>query len=185
MKFVQTDISEVIIVEPTLHKDSRGYFAEIYRQNIYYEELGVNFVQENLSVSSKNVLRGLHYQLVQPQAKLVQVLQGAVLDVAVDIRQGSPTFGKYVTAELTGENHKQLFIPEGFAHGFLVLSEEVMFSYKCSNYYAPKYECGIAWNDPTIGIKWQVSNPILSDKDKSLAFLSEISQEKLPNYCIL
>lgn len=184
MKFSQTDIPEVMIIEPTLYKDQRGYFAEMYRQDIYTEKLHVNFVQDNLSISSKDVLRGLHYQLHKPQAKLVHVLKGSVLDVAVDIRYGSPTFGKYVSVELTAENHKQLFMPEGFAHGFIVRSEKVIFSYKCSNYYDPNDEIGIAWNDPTLAIDWQIANPILSDKDRKLRFLSDISLENLPKYSL-
>ncbi len=182
MNFTTTNISDVFIIEPTLFKDSRGYFAETYRQNIYTDKLKVNFVQDNISASTKNVLRGLHYQLYQPQAKLVFVIKGAVLDVAVDIRQGSPTFGQHVVVELTEDNHKQLFLPAGFAHGFVVLSDKVVFAYKCSNYYDKESEYGIAWNDPDLDIDWQVTDPILSHKDNHYKTLSEIPSELLPTY---
>lgn len=184
MKFTSTKIPEVYIIEPTLHGDARGYFSETYRENLYDEKLQVQFVQDNLSSSTKAVLRGLHYQLKKPQAKLVYVIQGAVLDVAVDVRKGSPTFGQYVTVELTDENHLQLFIPEGFAHGFCVLSETAVFAYKCSNYYSQPDEQGIAWNDPMLAIDWKTPNPILSDKDRLLKNLSDMPDELLPQYLL-
>lgn len=182
MQYLATSIPEVFIIEPTVHKDQRGYFMEAYRENSYHEKLSVNFVQDNLSISSKGVLRGLHYQLTKPQAKLVYVIQGAVVDVAVDVRQGSPTFGQHVAVELTGENHRQLFVPEGFAHGFCVLSETVIFAYKCSNYYDKQDEQGIAWNDPQLAINWQTSAPILSDKDQHNVNLADMPLANLPNY---
>jgi dTDP-4-dehydrorhamnose 3,5-epimerase len=182
MQYLATSIPEVFIIEPTVHKDQRGYFMETYRENSYHEKLSVNFVQDNLSISSKGVLRGLHYQLTKPQAKLVYVIQGAVLDVAVDVRQGSPTFGQHVAVELTGDNHRQLFVPEGFAHGFCVLSDTVIFAYKCSNYYDKQDEQGIAWDDPDLAINWQALAPILSDKDQHNVTLADMPLAKLPNY---
>ena len=182
MNFINTDIPEVFIIEPTLHQDQRGYFAETYRQNVYQKKLRVNFVQDNLSASTQHVLRGLHYQLEKPQAKLVYVIQGSVLDVAVDIRKNSPTFGQSVVVELTEQNHRQLFVPAGFAHGFVVLSEIVIFTYKCSEYYNIEDEYGIIWNDPDLNIDWRVTSPILSDKDQRLVKLSEIPTNLLPSY---
>jgi dTDP-4-dehydrorhamnose 3,5-epimerase len=173
MKFSKTTIPDVWIIEPAVFKDSRGYFMEVYKQAIFEQHIGkINLIQENESCSTKGVLRGLHYQL-EPfsQAKLVRVIQGAVLDVAVDIRRGSPTFGQYVAIELSAENRRQLFIPRGFAHGFKVLSDEVIFTYKVDSPYNPLNERGIQYNDPAIGINWNSENNeplILSDKDKKL-----------------
>jgi len=173
MKYIKTNIPDVWIIEPVVFKDSRGYFMEVYKQPEFEQHIGsVPFMQENESCSTKGVLRGLHYQLAPfAQAKLVRVIQGAVLDVAVDIRQGSPTFGQYVAIELTEENKYQLYIPQGFAHGFRVLSDQVIFTYKVDNPYNPDYERGIQYNDPAIGINWQIGQDeavILSDKDKNL-----------------
>ncbi|PCI36717.1 MAG: dTDP-4-dehydrorhamnose 3,5-epimerase [Elusimicrobia bacterium] len=166
MKFIPTEIPEVILVEPDVFGDSRGFFLESYHEE-KYREGGISgpFVQDNHSRSVKGVLRGLHAQVKRPQGKLVRVLQGAVFDVAVDIRRGSPTFGKWVGAELTGENHKQLWVPPGFAHGFLTLSESADFAYKCTNFYYPEDEVGILWSDPAIGIDWGALEPSLSEKD--------------------
>ena len=175
MKFSRAEISDVIIIEPKVFSDERGYFFESFKQNELKEFLGydVNFCQDNESKSSYGVLRGLHYQ--EPpfeQAKLVRVIQGSVLDVAVDIRQDSPTFGKYISIELSEENKKQLFIPKGFAHGFVVLSENAVFSYKADNYYSKDFERGIAYNDPNIGINWKLkSNLIISERDRKNQFL--------------
>lgn len=159
MKFIRTAIPDVVICEPTVRGDDRGYFIETFRQDKLEDFLGfpINFCQDNESKSSFGVLRGLHYQLPPfAQTKLVRVLQGKVLDVAVDIRKGSPTFGQEVAIELSGENRKQLFIPKGFAHGFMVLSEKAVFAYKVDNYYHPDSDRGIAFNDPALGIDWQL-----------------------------
>ena len=158
MKVIQTTIPEVVIIEPDVFGDSRGYFFESYSQKKFDELVRpVRFVQDNESKSKYGVLRGLHFQKGKDaQSKLVRVVKGRVLDVAVDIRKGSPTFGKYVAVELTEDNHRQLFVPRGFAHGFSVLSDEAIFQYKCDNLYAPHAEGAIAWNDPEIGIDWQL-----------------------------
>ena len=172
MEFIQQQIPEVMLIKPTVHPDKRGYFSETFRQDLFEAAIGysVNFVQDNESNSAQGVLRGLHYQLPPfAQAKLVRVIEGSVLDVAVDIRRSSSTFGQHVAAELTGENKHQLFIPHGFAHGFVVLSEYATFAYKVDNYYAPDYDRGLAFNDSALGIDWQL--PLqqlqLSEKDKS------------------
>ena len=177
MKFIRTEISDVIIIEPKVYGDERGYFVETFRADKLEEFLGckIDFCQDNESKSSRGVLRGLHYQLHPfAQTKLVRVIKGRVLDVAVDIRKGSPTFGRYVAVELSGDNKKQLFIPRGFAHGFLVLEDDTIFAYKVDNYYAPDYDRGIAYNDSNIRINWQLSinELILSDKDKKQPKLS-------------
>lgn len=184
MRIIETEIPDVLIIEPRIFKDGRGYFFESYSQKEFTEKVGkVDFVQDNESRSIYGVLRGLHFQ--KPpfcQSKLVRVIRGAVLDVAVDIRKGSPTFGKYVSVELSEDNHKQLFIPRGFAHGFSVLTDEVIFQYKCDNFYAPFYEGAIAWDDPDIGIDWKVpaEKVLLSEKDKHHSRLKDA--EWLFNY---
>ena len=169
MKVIKTAIEDVVIIEPDVFGDSRGYFFESYSQKKFDEQVRkIEFVQDNESKSRYGVLRGLHFQKGKDaQSKLVCVVKGRVLDVAVDIRKGSPTFGHYVAVELTEENHRQLFVPRGFAHGFSVLSEEAMFQYKCDNLYAPHAEGGIAWDDPDIGIDWQLpaEDVLLSAKD--------------------
>ena len=166
----QTEIPGVVIIEPKVFGDERGYFFESWSQKDFDEQVRpIKFVQDNESKSCYGVLRGLHFQKgMYSQSKLVRVVKGKVLDVAVDIRKGSPTFGKHVAVELTAENHRQFFIPRGFAHGFVVLSEEAVFQYKCDNLYAPKEEGAIAWNDPDLKIDWKVSDDkvILSAKDK-------------------
>ena len=171
MRVIETDIEGVVIIEPDVFGDSRGYFFESYSQKKFDEQVRpVRFVQDNESKSKYGVLRGLHFQKGKnAQSKLVRVIKGRVLDVAVDIRKGSPTFGKYVAVELTEDNHRQLFVPRGFAHGFSVLSEEVIFQYKCDNLYAPESEGAIAWNDPDIGIDWQLptEDVLLSAKDST------------------
>lgn len=169
MKVIKTDLEGVVIIEPEIFGDSRGYFMESFSQRVFEREVAsVCFVQDNRSYSRYGVVRGLHYQR-EPyaQSKLVSCVVGRVLDIAVDIREGSPTYGKHVAVELSAENHRQLFIPKGFAHGFAVLSEEALFEYKCDEFYHPEAECGIAWNDPNIGIDWRLPKEdiILSKKD--------------------
>ena len=172
MKFTSQSIPDVVLIEPTVHGDNRGYFIETFRQDLFEEAVGyqVNFIQDNESKSTKGVLRGLHYQLPPyAQAKLVRVIEGSALDVVVDIRKSSPTFGQSVAIELTADNKHQLFIPHGFAHGFVVLSDSAIFAYKVDNYYAPEHDRGIAFNDKDLAIDWQLPLEILklSDKDKS------------------
>ena len=178
MKFTPQSIPEVILIEPTVHGDDRGYFVETFRQDLFEKSVGykVNFIQDNESKSTKGVLRGLHYQLPPyTQAKLVRVIEGSVLDVAVDIRKSSPTFGQHVAVELTGENKHQLFIPHGFAHGFVVLSNSATFAYKVDNYYAPEHDRGVAFDDAKLAIDWQLAleELHLSDKDKINPNLSD------------
>ncbi len=170
MNIIKTSIEGVVILEPRIFADDRGYFFESFSQKVFDELVRpIRFVQDNESKSKYGVLRGLHFQKGEhAQSKLVRVVKGKVLDVAVDVRRGSPTFGKYVSVELSQENKRQFFIPRGFAHGFAVLSQEAVFQYKCDNYYAPESEGAIAWNDPDIGIDWRVeaSDILLSEKDK-------------------
>ncbi len=168
MNVIKTSIPDVLIIEPKVFGDSRGFFYESFNQQAFNKAIGldVNFVQDNHSRSAKGVLRGLHYQIKQPQGKLVRVTSGAVFDVAVDIRKSSPTFGRWVSAELSEENHRQMWIPVGFAHGFLVLSDSADFLYKTTDYYAPESERCILWNDPDMDICWPLENdPQLSVKD--------------------
>ena len=179
--FIKTAIDGMFIIEPTVFGDERGYFLETY----HYEEfkaagIDANFVQDNQSKSKKGVLRGLHFQTKNPQGKLVRVINGEVFDVGVDLREGSPTFGKWVGATLSAENKRQLYIPEGFAHGFLVLSEEAEFVYKCTNFYDPKNEGGIIYNDPDINISWPISDDmtiLLSSKDQLLPTFNEYAKK--------
>lgn len=180
MKVIKTSIEDVVIIEPDVFGDARGYFFESYSQRRFDEQVRpVKFVQDNESKSRYGVLRGLHFQKGKDaQSKLVRVVKGRVLDVAVDIRRASPTFGKYVAVELSEDNHRQLFIPRGFAHGFSVLSEEAVFQYKCDNLYAPQSEGAIAWNDPEIGIDWglKAEDILLSAKDAAHPLLSEAEE---------
>ena len=177
MNIIETDIKGVMIIEPRLFSDERGHFFESFNQNIFVEKVcKTMFVQDNESKSSYGVIRGLHFQKPPfAQSKLVRVVKGAVLDVAVDIRRNSPFFGKHVSVELTEDNHRQLFIPRGFAHGFSVLSEEVVFQYKCDNLYAPQCEGAIAWNDPDLGIDWKIpmEKVVLSEKDSCHSVLKD------------
>ena len=177
MNYIETEIQGVYVLEPRVFQDARGYFMETWNQADFDKHIGkVTFIQDNESKSSYGVLRGLHYQKGEfSQAKLVRVIKGRVLDVAVDIRKSSPTFGKYVLAELSEENKRQLFIPRGFAHGFLVLSDEAVFTYKVDNVYAPQAEAGIKWNDEDIAIEWPIDpkDLILSDKDTRALSLKE------------
>ena len=183
MKTHKTELDGVLIIELNIFDDQRGYFFEIYSQN-RYQEIGIksNFVQDNLSFSKKGTLRGLHYQHPHDQAKLVQVIQGEVFDVVVDLRRRSPTFGKWIGQYLSGENKKQIFIPEGFAHGFCVLSDTALFHYKCSDFYAPACEGGMLWSDPDVAIDWPLESPMVSEKDAGYSCLKDIAEDKLPSY---
>lgn len=178
MKVIRTDIEGLAVIEPKVFSDERGYFFEAFNQKAFNEEVGpVEFVQDNESKSSYGVVRGLHFQRPPySQAKLVRVVKGRVLDVAVDLREGSPTYGKHFSVELSDENHRMLFIPRGFAHGFSVLSEEVIFQYKCDNYYHPESEGAVAWNDPDLGIDWGIpaDKVILSAKDAKNPLLKDM-----------
>lgn len=177
MEYIKTDIEGVYVIEPRVFNDARGYFFEAWKQAEFNDHIGkVDFIQDNESKSSFGVLRGLHYQKGEySQAKLVRVIKGKVMDVAVDIRKSSPTFGKYVMAELSEENKRQFFIPRGFAHGFLVLSEEAIFTYKVDNPYAPQAETGIRWNDPNLNIEWPIdpAQVLTSEKDLNQPFLKD------------
>lgn len=183
MKFIETALPGCLVIEPQVFGDARGFFYESYNE-AKYREAGIDrrFVQANVSRSARGVLRGLHYQWPYPQGKLVGVLEGEVYDVAVDIRRGSPTFGQWAGVMLTAENHRHLWIPEGFAHGFCVLSEFATFSYQCTELYDAKVEGGVRWNDPAIGIDWPVSEPLLSDKDSKTPLLADVSPDRLPEY---
>ena len=169
MNVIRTAIPEVVLIEPKVFGDARGFFFESFNQKAFNDATGTNhqFVQDNHSRSAQGVLRGLHYQIQQPQGKLVRVVRGAVIDVAVDIRKSSPTFGQWVAEELSEDNHRQLWVPPGFAHGFVVLSEMAEFLYKTTDYYAPAFERCIAWDDPTLAIDWKLAGrqPLLSAKD--------------------
>ena len=180
MKIVETSLPGVLLIQPDVFGDSRGYLFESWNER-RYSELGFrhNFVQDNLSLSRKGTLRGLHLQNPNPQGKLVSVLRGKVFDVAVDVRAGSPSFGRWFGTFLSEENHHQLYIPEGFAHGFCVTSEEALFTYKCTNFYSPKTEICIAWNDPDIGIDWPIETPIISEKDALGIRLKAINAHQL------
>ena len=183
MNVVETALPGVLIVEPKVFGDDRGYFLETWQQQRYQDAgIAVNFVQDNLSYSQHGVLRGLHYQHENTQGKLVYVLQGSVFDVAVDIRKNSPHFGNWVGVELSADNKRQLYVPEGFAHGFCVTSEAALFAYKCTDQYNPSAELSILWNDPEIGVQWPVDDPILSDKDVKGIGLDSVPKDKLPVY---
>lgn len=184
MEFIKQSISDVVLIKPKVHGDHRGYFVETFRQDKFEQAFGykVNFCQDNESKSTKGVLRGLHFQLPPfAQSKLVRVIEGEVLDVVVDIRQGSPTFGQHVAVRLSGDNKHQLFIPRGFAHGFVVLSESAIFSYKVDNYYSPECDRGLAFNDPALGIDWglPLEQLKLSEKDLKQPGLVDINDECL------
>ena len=180
MKVVETDIPGLLIFEPAVHGDERGFFVETWNQRRYAEHgIDAAFVQDNLSFSRRGTLRGLHFQNPQPQGKLVYVLQGEVFDVAVDIRHGSPTFGRFEAVTLSAENKRQFYVPPGFAHGFCVTSEAALFAYKCTGYYSAASEGSVLWNDPDLAIRWPVSDPKLSEKDRRAPRLREISPERL------
>jgi dTDP-4-dehydrorhamnose 3,5-epimerase len=183
MKVTETKLPGVLIIEPRVFPDGRGYFFESYHRERYGQyRIRDEFVQDNLSYSVKDTLRGLHYQSPHSQAKLVQVLSGEVFDVAVDIRSGSPTFGQWEGVILSSENRKQFYMPKGIAHGFCVLSDTAVFSYKCDDFYAPDCEGGILWSDPALGIEWPVNAPLLSEKDGRFFCLKDIPCERLPVY---
>ena len=183
LQITETSLPGVLLLQPRLFGDSRGFFMETYRQNVL-AEAGIReaFVQDNHSRSSRGVLRGLHYQLRQPQAKLCRVVQGEVLDIVVDIRLGSLTFGKWVSVVLSGENHAQLYIPKGFAHGFAVRSETADFLYKCSDYFDASDDRGVLWNDPDLAIDWDTPSPIISEKDQRYLPLARIAPDQLPRH---
>jgi len=183
MNIIKTNLPGVLIIEPRVFPDGRGFFFETYHRNRYGEcGMGNDFVQDNLSYSVKDTLRGLHYQHPHSQAKLVQVLSGEAFDVAVDIRIGSPTFGQWAGVRLSSENKKQFYIPRGFAHGFCVLSDTALFSYKCDDFYAPDCEGGILWSDPELAIDWPVKGSLLSEKDNKYPCLKDIPKDRLPVY---
>jgi dTDP-4-dehydrorhamnose 3,5-epimerase len=182
MRVLTTTLRGVLLIEPEVHGDSRGYFLETWHHQRYAAAgLDVTFVQDNLSFSQRNTLRGLHYQHPHGQGKLVYVLAGEVLDVAVDIRNGSPTFGRWFSAALSSQNHRQLYLPPGFAHGFCVTSESALVAYKCTEFYDPQAEKSICWNDPDLAIAWPVTEPILSAKDQAAPLLRHLPAERLPS----
>ena len=183
MKVIETALPGALILEPQVFGDARGFFYESYNEAKYCAA-GVDhrFVQSNVSRSARGVLRGLHYQWPNPQGKLVSVLEGEVYDVAVDIRRGSPTFGQSIGVMLTADNHRHFWVPEGFAHGFCVLSEFATFTYQCTALYEPKADAGIRWNDAALGIDWPLSEPLLSDKDGKTPLLEDVPPERLPVY---
>jgi dTDP-4-dehydrorhamnose 3,5-epimerase len=183
MKVIETALPGALILEPQVFGDARGFFYESYNE-AKYRAAGVDhrFVQSNVSRSARGVLRGLHYQWPNPQGKLVSVLEGEVYDVAVDIRRGSPTFGQSVGVMLTADNHRHFWVPEGFAHGFCVLSKFATFTYQCTALYDPKADAGIRWNDAALGIDWPISEPLLSDKDGKTPLLGDVPPERLPAY---
>lgn len=183
MNVIETKLPGVLILEPRVFSDQRGFFVETFRETALHEAgIGETFVQDNHSRSSKGILRGLHYQLVQPQGKLVRVSRGKVFDVAVDVRKDSPTFGQWFGAVLDDESLRMMYVPPGYAHGFVVPSEVADFIYKCTNYYHAESEQCITWNDPDIGITWPISDVSLSTKDQSAPNLSQQPAEKLPSY---
>ena len=183
MKVIESNLPGVLIIEPQVFGDTRGYFLETWNQ-ARYEQAGLSarFVQDNVSYSARDTLRGLHFQNPNPQGKLVYVLQGEVFDAAIDIRVGSPTFGRWTGVTLSGENKRQMYIPEGFAHGFCVTSEHALFAYKCTDIYNPTAEVSILWNDPDIGIDWPVTSPILSGRDRNAPRLKEMPTDRLPQF---
>lgn len=183
MKIHETKLPGVVIIEPAVFGDARGFFMETWHRKRYAETgLPASFVQDNLSFSVRGTLRGLHFQHPHAQGKLVFVLQGEVFDVAVDIRIGSPTFGQWAGITLSADNKRQLYIPAGFAHGFCVVSETTLFAYKCTEFYNPQTEGGIIWNDPGIGITWPIEAPVLSEKDKNYPRLKDLPPGQLPQY---
>ena len=183
MKVIGTSLPGCLVIEPAVFGDGRGYFFETWNADRYGEHgLPTKFVQSNVSSSARGVLRGLHYQWPNPQGKLVTVLEGEVYDVAVDIRRGSPHFGRWAAVVLSAENKRQLWIPEGFAHGFVVLSERALFSYLCTAQYDKAADAGVRWDDAAIGIDWPVGEPLLSDKDAKAPFLADVTEDRLPIY---
>jgi len=180
MKVTTCEISGLLVLEPKIYTDNRGFFLETWNKNRYHDfGLGVDFVQDNLSFSKRGILRGLHFQNPKPQGKLVQVLDGEVFDVAVDLRQSSPTFGRWHALVLSAEKKRQFYVPHGFAHGFVVLSESALFQYKCTEFYSSEYELSIRWDDPDIGIEWPVEPPIVSEKDAKGLRLRDLRPDQL------
>jgi dTDP-4-dehydrorhamnose 3,5-epimerase len=180
---IETSLPGVWELRPEVFRDSRGFFMETYHRERFAQlDIACSFVQDNHSRSAKGTLRGLHYQLHHPQAKLCRVVEGKALDVAVDVRLGSPTFGKYTSVLLSADDHNQIYVPGGFAHGFLALTDSVQFLYKCSDFYDPADEHGVSWNDPNINISWGVPNPLISEKDSKFPGLADIPREFLPRY---
>ena len=184
MRIIPTALSDALVIEPQVFGDARGFFFESFNRRAFRKATGLDldFVQDNVSRSSQGVLRGLHYQIEQPQGKLVRCIAGEVYDVAVDIRAGSPHFGRAVGLSISAENKRQFYIPPGFAHGFCVTSEAALFVYKCTEFYDPALEGCVRWDDPQLEIDWPVPEPLLSDKDKVAPLLKEIPQDKLPQY---
>lgn len=181
MKTIETKLSGCVVIEPAVFDDSRGFFFEAWNAGRFAERgIPANFVQSNVSSSSKDVLRGLHYQWPRPQGKLVSVLLGEVWDVVVDLRRGSPTFGQWEKFLLSAANRRQVWIPEGFAHGFLVVSENALFNYLCTDVYVKEADAGVRWNDPAIGVDWGLDAPLLSDKDTHAPLLADIAEDRLP-----
>lgn len=181
MKIIETKLPGAVVLEPAVFGDARGFFMETWNAERFGAHgLPTKFVQSNVSSSAKGVLRGLHYQWPRPQGKLVSVLQGEVLDVAVDIRRGSPTFGQWEAVILSEENKRQFWVPEGFAHGFAVLSDMAVFSYLCTDVYVKEADAGVRWNDPAIGVDWKIDAPLLSDKDTRARLLADIVEDRLP-----
>tara|TARA_B100000959_G_C14897257_1_gene589304 strand:+ start:148 stop:753 length:606 start_codon:yes stop_codon:yes gene_type:complete len=183
LKLINTSIPDVLLIEPKVYDDSRGFFLETFHQK-KYTDVGINktFVQDNYSHSKQRILRGLHYQLLHPQGKLIFVLRGEIFDVAVDIRRGSSTFGKWFGANLSAKNKRQIYVPDGFAHGFCVLSESAEVMYKCTDFYDAEDEHGIFWSDETLAIDWPVKTPVLSEKDSKFQRFTEIPEKDLPIY---
>jgi len=183
LRVLETGLDGVVIIEPSVHGDERGFFQESWKASNYGRHgLPVSFEQANISRSARGVLRGLHYQYRQPQGKLVSVLEGRIFDVAVDIRRGSASFAQWAGVELSAENHRQLYIPEGFAHGFMVLSDSALFHYHCTTEYAPEYDAAIAWNDPDIAIKWPREPEAVSAKDLEAPYLRDVGADRLPGF---
>jgi len=180
MNILKCDIAGLLVIEPKVFGDDRGYFLETWNRRRYAEAgIDADFVQDNISLSKRGILRGLHFQNPQPQSKLMQVLQGEVFDVAVDIRRSSPTFGRWYGIRLSGENRRQFYVPVGFAHGFAVVSESALFQYKCSSFYSPKDELTVRWDDPDIGIPWPNKEPKVSEKDSKGVKLQDMPPEQL------
>jgi dTDP-4-dehydrorhamnose 3,5-epimerase len=183
VKIIETALAGCVVIEPAVHGDSRGFFYESFNAKTFADKgLDLSFVQTNVSRSAKGVLRGLHYQWPNPQGKLVSVLEGEVYDVAVDIRPDSPTFGQWAAAILSAVNKRHFWVPEGFAHGFAVLSDHATFVYQCTAFYDRASDAGIRWNDGRIGVDWPIARPVLSEKDQQTPFLDDVPREKLPTY---
>ena len=182
MRVLETGLDGVVIIEPQVHGDERGFFQEIWKASSYKKYgLPVTFSQANISRSTKGILRGLHYQVRQPQGKLVSVFEGRIFDVAVDIRPGSSSFGQWAGVELSAACHRQLYVPEGFVHGFIVLSDSALIHYHCTSEYSPQYDAAIAWNDPDIAVKWPCEPEVISQKDNDAPLLRDVPVERLPH----